>query len=161
MCVCVDVCLEAAGARGLQSGVQSHRRVRKTGSNSTMPIGRVLPLWKIPKVKKNWSWFVINAAGKPFPGTNIINSNTRLPAHVHWSKWSTQEAKGSFKCTMVSVALHGLCGRVLKQWILHGGSWLSLLSHRSRWQHKVHMTEGEIRLLTTAGTAESVRQTCS
>lgn len=70
-------------------------------------------------------------------------------------------SQGSFKCTMVSGALHGRCGRFLKQWISQGGSWLRLLSHRSRWQHKVHMTEGEIRLLTTAGTAESVRQTCS
>lgn len=118
------------------------------------------PSVKNTQGQKSWSWFQ-NAAGKPFPGTHIINGNTRLPAHVRWSKWSTQEAKGSFKCTMGSDALRGRCGRFFKQWILHGGSWLGLLSHRSRWQYKVHVTEGEIRLLTTAGTAESVHQTCS
>lgn len=43
--VCVCVCVrEAAGPGGLQSGVQSRRGVRKTGSDSTMPTGRVLPL---------------------------------------------------------------------------------------------------------------------
>lgn len=118
--------LSGAKRRGYQSGVQSHHTVGKLATTALCLLAESSLCENYPRSGK----LVLvssNVPGKPFPGTNMINSSSNLPTYVRWSKGSTGEP-AEFQVHDDLQRSWWFLWLISKQWIIQRGSWLRLSS---------------------------------